>query len=105
MHDYGKRLGADMIRGGRELMEPAGATSVRDFGLSPVLGWHLMGTARMGNDPRSSMVDANNRSTTCRIYSSPRQQPCHRRGVNPTHTIQAVALRRVSLDTTPSFLD
>ncbi len=62
MDDNGKRLGADMIRRGREVMEAAGANSVRDFGLSPVLGWHLMGTARMGSDPRSSVADANNRA-------------------------------------------
>jgi choline dehydrogenase-like flavoprotein len=94
MDDNGKRLGADMIRRGRELMEAAGATSVRDFGLSPVLGWHLMGTARMGSDPDASVVDANNRAHDVpNLFIADASSLATGGGVNPTHTIQAVALR------------
>jgi hypothetical protein len=38
-------------------MEAAGASGVRDFGISPALGWHLMGTARMGRDPKTSVLN------------------------------------------------
>lgn len=94
MDDNGKRLGADMIRRGRELMEAAGARSARDFGLSPVLGWHLMGTARMGNDPGVSVVDANNRAHDVpNLFIADGSSLATGGGVNPTHTIQAVALR------------
>lgn len=94
MDDNGKRLGADMIRRGRELMDAAGADSVRDFGLSPVLGRHLMGTARMGNDLRSSVVDANNRAHDVpNLFIADAGSLSTGGGVHSTHTIQAVALR------------
>jgi choline dehydrogenase-like flavoprotein len=32
-------------------------SSVEDFGLSPIWGWHLLGTARMGEDPQGSVVN------------------------------------------------
>src|SRR5262249_62026502 len=57
-----QRLGADMIRRARQVLEAAGATSVRDFGLSPIWGWHLMGTSRMGGDPTGSVVDRHNQA-------------------------------------------
>jgi choline dehydrogenase-like flavoprotein len=94
MDDNGRRLGADMIRRGRTLMEAAGARSIRDFGLSPLLGWHLMGTARMGRDPETSVVDANNRSHEVpNLFVADGSSLPTSGGVNPTHTIQAVALR------------
>jgi len=94
LDDNGRRLGADMIRHGRMLMEAAGASSVRDFGLSPLLGWHLMGTARMGSDPATSVVDANNRAhEVANLFVADGSSLPTSGGVNPTHTIQAVALR------------
>jgi len=57
-------------------------------------GWHLLGTARMGNDPQTSVVDRWNRAHdvpnlyvvdgSCFVTSS---------GVNPTSTIVSIALR------------
>jgi len=29
--------------------------------LAPVTGWHLLGTARMGSDPKTSVTDASGR--------------------------------------------
>src|SRR5439155_1675014 len=62
LSDNSKRLGNDMIAHAHQVLQAAGATSVRDFGLSPIWGWHLLGTARMGSDPASSVVDGSNRA-------------------------------------------
>lgn len=78
-----------------ELMEAAGATDVWN---QPVLpgdgGVHLLGTARMGNDPRDSVVDRYHRA-----YDVPNLFICDGssfvtsgRG-QPTMTIQALAFR------------
>ena len=89
-----KRLGNDMIAHGRHVLEAAGATSVRDFGLSPIWGWHLLGTARMGDDPQSSVVDASNQAHDVpRLFVVDGSSLPTSGGVNPTATIQALALR------------
>ncbi|MFC3607882.1 GMC family oxidoreductase [Stutzerimonas tarimensis] len=55
---------------------------------------HLLGTARMGSDPASSVVDAD-----CRSWDIPNLWICDGSvfptsgGVNPSETIQAIALR------------
>ena len=55
---------------------------------------HLMGTARMGSDPASSVVDAD-----CRSWDIPNLWICDGSvfptsgGVNPSLTIQAIACR------------
>jgi choline dehydrogenase-like flavoprotein len=92
--ENGKKLGAAMIRKGTELMEAAGASGVRDFGISPALGWHLMGAARMGSDPADSVVDSNNQAHDVpNLFISDSTSLATGGGVNPTSTIQAVALR------------
>ncbi|MGH2615179.1 MAG: GMC oxidoreductase, partial [Thermomicrobiales bacterium] len=64
------------------------------FGLSPALGWHLMGTARMGSDPAISVVDADNRAHDVpNLFIADSSSLATGGGVNPTSTIQAVALR------------
>ncbi len=60
-------------------------------------GWHLMGTARMGNDPKRSVVDQ-----WCRSHDVPNLYVLDgsvfvtSSGFNPTATICAVALRAVN---------
>jgi choline dehydrogenase-like flavoprotein len=79
----------------RSLCDAAGAAEVVvDYGPRPVIGWHLMGTARMGHDRAASVVDATNRTHDIpNLYlvdgSSMPTGGC----VNPTNTIQALALR------------
>lgn len=94
LSDNSKRLGNDMIAHAHQVLQAAGATSVRDFGLSPIWGWHLLGTARMGSDPASSVVDGSNRAHDVgNLFIVDGSSLPTGGGVNPTATIQALALR------------
>jgi len=81
---------------GKELLDAAGAEQAVDFGITstgfPQL--HLLGTCRMGNDPRTSVVNRDNRTHDVpnlfivdgsSLVTSGRGQP--------TMTIQALAFR------------
>ena len=74
-----------------EVLEAAGARKV----VLPVAnGGHLMGTARMGNDPTNSVVNASNQAHDVEnlfIVDGSSFTTCA--GVNPTSTIMALALR------------
>lgn len=94
LSENSKRLGADGIRRAREVLDAAGAIGSRDSGLSPVFGWHLMGTARMGLDPATSVVDADHRSHDVpNLFIIDASSMPTGASVNPTNTIQAMALR------------
>jgi choline dehydrogenase-like flavoprotein len=87
-------LGTAGIARARELCLAAGATEVRDSGLSPVFGWHLLGTARMGNDPATSVVDADHRAHDVRnLFVVDASSFVTSAAVNPANTIQALGLR------------
>jgi choline dehydrogenase-like flavoprotein len=78
---------------GREVMIAAGASKTFAFGPLRNSGWHLMGTARMGIDPKKSVVNEWGRchdvsnlfivDSSIFITSGP---------VNPTSTLQAMSL-------------
>ena len=81
---------------GRELLAAAGAVKITDEPIKEEPGStvHLLGTARMGNDPKSSVVDKYNRAHDVKnlfivdgssFVTSGRGQP--------TMTIQALAFR------------
>jgi choline dehydrogenase-like flavoprotein len=72
----------------------SGAKSVTKDILLPYSGWHLMGTARMGDDPSSSVVDKYSRSHDVpNLFIVDGSQFVTSSGVNPTSTISALALR------------
>ena len=80
---------------GKELMEAAGAQRVWLPPVGPsTIGAHLLGTARMGNDPRTSVVDRYHRS-----HDVPNLFVCDGSSMvssgrgQPTMTIQALAFR------------
>ena len=77
-----------------EAMVAAGATSVHPSP-APIryCGWHLLGTARMGDDPEQSVVNSWGRSHDVRnLFIVDGSVFVTSGGVNPTTTIQAVAL-------------
>lgn len=88
-----RRILADGIERASEVMHTAGA---REILVSPLLengGFHLMGTARMGVDPKNSVVDREGR-----VHGVPNLLVIDGGtfttggAMNPTSTIQAVAL-------------
>jgi choline dehydrogenase-like flavoprotein len=74
------------------LPRPARPTSAST---SPILygGWHLLGTARMGTDPERSVVNEWGRSHDVKnLFIVDGSIFVTSGGVNPTSTIQALAL-------------
>ena len=89
--DNDKRLAVHSVREMRASLEAAGASDVwEEWGDT----CHLGGTCRMGNDRRTSVVDGD-----CRSWDVPNLWICDGSvfptvgGVNPSLTIQAIALR------------
>ena len=79
---------------GTEAMQAAGAWHVqRPRAPIRMAGWHLLGTARMGIDPERSVVNEWGRSHDVRnLFIVDGSVFVTSGGVNPTTTIQAVAL-------------
>jgi choline dehydrogenase-like flavoprotein len=94
-HPNDEKLGAWFGDRGRDLLQAAGAVSVAGDGGGPDGGGpHLLGTCRMGNDARTSVVNADHRAHDVpnlfvvdgsNFVTSGRGQP--------TMTIQALAFR------------
>ena len=79
----------------RESMEAAGATETMSNVVRET-GWHLLGTARMGTDPQSSVVDPWGRSHDVpNLYIVDGSVFVTGSGLNPTATIAALALRNI----------
>lgn len=78
----------------KESLEAAGATSIT---IAPAIrntGWHLLGTAKMGNDPATSVVDSEGRThdvPNLLVFDGSIWPTSS--GTNPTATIAALALR------------
>jgi choline dehydrogenase-like flavoprotein len=60
--DNEKKMRVDMINDAKEMLEAAGIKNVKtyDGDYAPGMGIHEMGTARMGRDPKTSVLNANN---------------------------------------------
>ena len=95
-HEHDLRMYKYFQERGRELLLAAGAKATHDIPFSDDPGFtvHLLGTARMGNDPKTSVVDRYHRAHDVRnlfivdgssFVTSGRGQP--------TMTIQALAFR------------
>jgi choline dehydrogenase-like flavoprotein len=60
--DNEKKMRKDMMEDGKEMLEIAGLKNVTtyDAGYTMGMGIHEMGTARMGRDPKTSVLNGNN---------------------------------------------
>lgn len=60
--DNEKKMRLDMMEDGKEMLEMAGLKNVNsyDAGYTMGMGIHEMGTARMGRDPKTSVLNGNN---------------------------------------------
>jgi choline dehydrogenase-like flavoprotein len=77
----------------KEILTAAGTTNISVQ--CPIVngGWHLLGTARMGNDPERSVVNGWGRSHDVKnLFIVDGSIFVTSGGVNPTCTIQALAL-------------
>jgi choline dehydrogenase-like flavoprotein len=80
----------------REAHEAAGSLTTSTTKLMRDCGWHLLGTARMGNDPETSVVDQWGRAHDVpNLYVIDGSTFVTSSGVNPTSTIMSIALRSV----------
>jgi choline dehydrogenase-like flavoprotein len=78
----------------REVLEAAGAKRVLVSRVLRPSGWHLLGTARMGDDPRTSVVNRWGAAHDVRnLFVVDGSIFTTSAAVNPTSTIQALALR------------
>jgi len=88
-----KKMLAHSIDRGVEILKAAGAHDIVTRSPLSYAGWHLLGTARMGNDPKTSVVNSWGRSHDVKnLFIIDGSVFVTSGGVNPTSTIQAVAL-------------
>jgi choline dehydrogenase-like flavoprotein len=89
-----RRLLDFQVARARESLEAAGAYKVEEERLMRYSGWHLLGTARMGDDPASSVVDRWGKAHEVdNLYIVDGGVFVTSGGVNPTSTIAAIAAR------------
>ena len=94
MSENSRRLLEFHLARARESLEAAGAIQTVIAPLIRETGWHLLGTAKMGLDPATSVVDAWGRChdvPNLFIYDGSIWPTSS--GMNPTATIAAMALR------------
>ncbi|MBI3949366.1 MAG: GMC family oxidoreductase [Acidobacteria bacterium] len=78
----------------KELLDAAGAHNVWSFPASGAGAYHLMGTCRMGDDPKTSVVDSLGRAHDVpRLYIADGSVFVTSTPSEPTLTMQALALR------------
>ncbi|MDA0677190.1 MAG: GMC family oxidoreductase, partial [Chloroflexi bacterium] len=89
-----RRLLAHGVKQAKTALLEAGATRVIENAHNVSAGWHLMGTARMGDDPERSVVDGYGQAHDAdNLFVIDGSVFVTGAGVNPTPTIQAIALR------------
>ena len=93
LSDNSRRMLDHAIARGSDVLRAAGARDIRSEAPIAVGGWHLMGTARMGTDPERSVVNEWGRSHDVKnLFIVDGSIFVTSAGVNPTSTIQALAL-------------
>ena len=81
------------IKSAEKLLKEAGCYETNVIPTIESAGWHLMGTAKMGEDPKTSVVNANCETHDLdNLYIIDGSVFTTSGSVNPTPTIQAVAL-------------
>jgi len=93
LSENSKRMLSFGVTRGKAVMKAAGSLRETGFGPVRVAGWHLMGTTRMGDNPKTSVV---NKLGQCHDVSNlfvvDSSVFVTSGGVNPASTLQAIAL-------------
>ena len=94
LSENSRRLLDDAMKNAEIALKAAGAHETQRTSLLRSAGWHLMGTARMGDDPAKSVVDKWGQAhDTDNVFIVDGSLFVTGAAVNPTPTIGALALR------------
>jgi choline dehydrogenase-like flavoprotein len=91
-----KNMRKDIVNDAVEMLEAAGVKNVKghDEGCEPGWGIHEMGTARMGRDPKTSVLNANNQVWDCKnVFVTDGSFMTSASCVNPSLTYMAMTAR------------
>ena len=94
--DNERAMRKDMKAAAAEMLEAAGLKNVReqDGDYGPGLGIHEMGTARMGRDPKTSVLNAQNQVHACKnVFVTDGAAMASSSCVNPSLTYMALTAR------------
>lgn len=92
------RMRKDMMNDAKEMLESAGVKNVQtyDWGYAPGMGIHEMGTARMGRDAKSSVLNGNNQVwDALNVFVTDGACMTSASCVNPSLTYMALTARAV----------
>ena len=93
LSDHSRKMLDHAVERGQDVLKAAGAVDTFADPLMQQAGWHLMGTARMGTDPKASVVNEWGRAHDVKnLFVIDGSIFVTAAGVNPTSTIQALAL-------------
>jgi choline dehydrogenase-like flavoprotein len=93
LSDNSRKMLAHAVERATEALTAAGAVETVAMPLVREAGWHLMGTARMGRDPKTSVVNELGQAHDAKnLFIVDGSIFVTAGGVNPTSTIQALAL-------------
>ena len=93
LSENSKKMMKHGIARATEILEVSGAQDILTEGLLNYAGWHLMGTARMGINPKQSVVNEWGRCHDVKnLFIVDGSVFVTSGGVNPTSTIQALSL-------------
>jgi choline dehydrogenase-like flavoprotein len=91
--DNSRKMLAHAVERATEALTAAGAVETVAEPLFRGAGWHLLGTARMGTDPKTSVVNERGQAHDVKnLFIVDGSIFVTAGGVNPTSTIQALAL-------------
>lgn len=96
--DNEKKMREDMMNDGAEMLGAAGMKNVKTFdsGYGFGQGIHEMGTARMGRDPKTSVLNGNNQVWDCKnVFVTDGACMTSGASVNPSLTYMALTARAV----------
>jgi len=89
----------DMLNDAKEMLEAAGFKNIRayDNGCYPGMAIHEMGTARMGRDPKTSVLNGNNQVHAAKnVFVTDGSSMVSTSCVNPSLTYMALTARAAS---------
>ena len=93
LSENSKKMLVHGLKRGKEVMTAAGSSKNFAFGPVRKAGWHLMGTACMGKDPKNSVVNEWGQSHDVKnLFIVDSSIFVTSAGVNPVSTMQALAL-------------